>query len=133
MSDWSLDELECAIRTGLRWDKGDTAHLDAGISTGWRLATMQGTTVMMSAGRARRDLEARAKLLETVLGWLHAECSDPFYTCPAATMAREGYENPDRYRKPHKPVTVEDVQACDCGLLDRQRAVLEALAAPYID
>jgi hypothetical protein len=89
MSDWSLDELECAIRTGLRWDKDDTARLDAGISTGWRLATMQGTTVLMSEGRVRRDLEARAKLLETALGWAAND--------------------------------------------EHRRAVLEALAAPYIE
>jgi hypothetical protein len=74
--------------------------------------------------RVLAEVDAKRQLLRDAVSAKHAVCEDPWYTCPAATEARDGGEcGKDDMRG----------EPCECGRDDRLHRACRLLALPYAD
>jgi len=70
--------------------------------------------------RVLAEIEAKRQLIDLVLDMKHTVVEDPWYTCGAATEDRDGGKTGRDYGL-----------GCDCGLEDRQLAILVPMTLPY--
>lgn len=71
--------------------------------------------------RLRAELDAKRGLLDLLLDTRHTVCEDPWYTCRAATLEREGETS----------IAEPRWNTCGCGRDSLVLAGLQLLARPY--